>query len=149
MQTYEEHFILNFCIEYKTFFEVRYYPGNWIQLDMRSYHAKFSPLVQKNFVWILRLRYRFSGITENDLKRVTTKLRDVQAVLLNMFSAQTILIGHSLESDFLALKVRKDDLQERQLTGVQTVITWVICALVWSAIGWGVLGGQNVKQKII
>eukprot|EP00057_Strongylocentrotus_purpuratus_P019768 XP_011674242.1 PREDICTED: putative exonuclease GOR-like protein [Strongylocentrotus purpuratus] len=48
---------------------------------------------------------RFSGITENDLKRVTTKLRDVQAVLLNMFSAQTILIGHSLESDFLSLKL--------------------------------------------
>ncbi|XP_063962751.1 RNA exonuclease 1 homolog [Lytechinus pictus] len=48
---------------------------------------------------------RFSGITEDDLKHVRTKLRDVQAVLLNMFSAQTILIGHSLESDFLALKL--------------------------------------------
>lgn len=32
-------------------------------------------------------------------------LRDVQAVLLSMFSADTILIGHSLESDLLALKV--------------------------------------------
>ncbi|XP_072172640.1 uncharacterized protein [Diadema setosum] len=48
---------------------------------------------------------RFSGITENDLKPVTTKLRGVQAVLLNLFSAHTILIGHSLESDLLALKL--------------------------------------------
>ncbi|XP_071509273.1 uncharacterized protein [Diadema antillarum] len=48
---------------------------------------------------------RFSGITEDDLKHVTTKLRGVQAVLLNLFSAHTILIGHSLESDLLALKL--------------------------------------------
>lgn len=48
---------------------------------------------------------RFSGVTEEDLENVTISLRDVQAVLLNMFSAETILIGHSLESDLLALKV--------------------------------------------
>nr|KAF6349930.1 RNA exonuclease 1-like protein [Myotis myotis] len=47
-----------------------------------------------------------------ELTRVTVvdtdtsiSLRDVQAVLLSMFSADTILIGHSLESDLLALKV--------------------------------------------
>ncbi len=49
--------------------------------------------------------YRFSGITEDDLKSVDTKLHNVQAVLLNMFSSDTILIGHSLESDMLSLKV--------------------------------------------
>lgn len=48
---------------------------------------------------------RFSGVTEEDLENVTISLRDVQAVLLSMFSAETILIGHSLESDLLALKV--------------------------------------------
>ncbi|XP_077869979.1 uncharacterized protein LOC100372740 [Saccoglossus kowalevskii] len=48
---------------------------------------------------------RFSGITEEDLESVDTVLQDVQAVLLNKFSADTILIGHSLESDLLALKM--------------------------------------------
>ncbi|KAM4855635.1 RNA exonuclease 1 homolog [Urocitellus parryii] len=48
---------------------------------------------------------RFSGVTEADLADTSITLRDVQAVLLSMFSADTILIGHSLESDLLALKV--------------------------------------------
>lgn len=44
-------------------------------------------------------------MTEADLENTSITLRDVQAVLLNMFSADTILIGHSLESDLFALKV--------------------------------------------
>lgn len=44
-------------------------------------------------------------MTEADLVDTSVTLRDVQAVLLSMFSADTILIGHSLESDLLALKV--------------------------------------------
>ncbi|XP_058870872.1 RNA exonuclease 1 homolog isoform X1 [Acipenser ruthenus] len=48
---------------------------------------------------------RFSGVTEEDLENTTITIRDVQAVLLSMFSADSILIGHSLESDLLALKL--------------------------------------------
>uniref|UniRef100_A0A8C6ME74 REX1, RNA exonuclease 1 homolog n=1 Tax=Nothobranchius furzeri TaxID=105023 RepID=A0A8C6ME74_NOTFU len=48
---------------------------------------------------------RFSGVTEEDLESATITLRDVQAVLLSMFRAESILIGHSLESDLLALKL--------------------------------------------
>uniref|UniRef100_A0A674A5N4 REX1, RNA exonuclease 1 homolog n=1 Tax=Salmo trutta TaxID=8032 RepID=A0A674A5N4_SALTR len=48
---------------------------------------------------------RFSGVTEEDLENASITLRDVQAVMLNMFSAESILIGHSLESDLFALKV--------------------------------------------
>nr|XP_014341551.1 PREDICTED: RNA exonuclease 1 homolog [Latimeria chalumnae] len=48
---------------------------------------------------------RFSGVTEEDLESATINIRDVQAVLLSMFSADTILIGHSLESDLFALKL--------------------------------------------
>ncbi|XP_073401707.1 RNA exonuclease 1 homolog isoform X2 [Dendrobates tinctorius] len=47
---------------------------------------------------------RFSGVTEEDLQNTTITLRDVQAVLLSMFSCDSILIGHSLESDLFALK---------------------------------------------
>lgn len=49
---------------------------------------------------------RFSGVTADDLENTTISLRDVQAVLLSMFSTDSILIGHSLESDLFALKVR-------------------------------------------
>ena len=48
---------------------------------------------------------RFSGITDEDLENVETSLVDVQAALLARFSAQTVLVGHSLESDLMALKI--------------------------------------------
>lgn len=35
-------------------------------------------------------------------------MRDIQAVLLSMFHAKTVLIGHSLDSDFKALKLIHD-----------------------------------------
>lgn len=42
------------------------------------------------------------------MKGVKTTLLDVQATLLTMFSENTILVGHSLESDFKALKLIHD-----------------------------------------
>ncbi|XP_003424434.1 RNA exonuclease 1 homolog [Nasonia vitripennis] len=54
---------------------------------------------------IIDYNTRFSGISELDMKSVTTSLQNVQATLLSMFSSKTILIGHSLESDFKALKL--------------------------------------------
>uniref|UniRef100_A0A8C6J0A5 Uncharacterized protein n=1 Tax=Melopsittacus undulatus TaxID=13146 RepID=A0A8C6J0A5_MELUD len=51
---------------------------------------------------------RLSGVKENDLKNTTTTLRAVQAVLLNLFSVDTILIGHNLENDFFVLKLIHD-----------------------------------------
>lgn len=49
--------------------------------------------------------FRFSGLTAQDFIGVNTTLPQVQQELLNLFSSETILVGHSLESDFKALKV--------------------------------------------
>ncbi|KAJ6789549.1 hypothetical protein PWT90_09907 [Aphanocladium album] len=48
---------------------------------------------------------RFSGITEEMLAPVTTTLADVQARLLDLLTPQTILVGHSLESDTKAMQL--------------------------------------------
>ncbi|XP_008568129.1 PREDICTED: RNA exonuclease 1 homolog isoform X2 [Galeopterus variegatus] len=49
---------------------------------------------------------RFSGVVEGDLRNTKTSIRDVQAVLLNLFSADTVLIGHNFEHSLYALKAR-------------------------------------------
>lgn len=49
---------------------------------------------------------RFSGVVEDDLKNTKTSIHDVQAILLNLFSADTVLIGHSFEYSLYALKVK-------------------------------------------
>nr|XP_025042549.1 RNA exonuclease 1 homolog [Pelodiscus sinensis] len=54
---------------------------------------------------IIDYNTRFSGVTEEDLKNTSSSIRDVQAILLNLFSDDTILIGHSLENDLFALKL--------------------------------------------
>jgi RNA exonuclease 1 len=48
---------------------------------------------------------RFSGITASMLLHVTTTLGDIQEEILELVSAETILVGHSVESDLIALKV--------------------------------------------
>jgi RNA exonuclease 1 len=49
---------------------------------------------------------RYSGITEEQLRDVKVTLADVQAHLVTLMDADTILVGHSLENDLRALKVR-------------------------------------------
>lgn len=65
-------------------------------------------LIFRIFIYFIFPIFSYSGISEESLKNVTRTIRDVQAVLLSMFHSKTILIGHSLDSDFKALKLVHD-----------------------------------------
>lgn len=49
---------------------------------------------------------RYSGITEDMLKDVETRITDIQTYLTSLISITDFLVGHSLESDLNALKMR-------------------------------------------
>ncbi|XP_041358809.1 RNA exonuclease 1 homolog [Gigantopelta aegis] len=72
-----------------------------VDSDQKSVYETF---IKPDFP-VIDYNTRFSGITEKDMNGVHTTLRDVQAVLLSLFTDRTILMGHSLESDLVAVKL--------------------------------------------
>lgn len=54
---------------------------------------------------IIDYNTRFSGITKEQMDRTSTSILQVQANILHLCNAKTILVGHSLESDMKALKI--------------------------------------------
>lgn len=64
------------------------------------YESKIKP-----FNPILDYKSKYSGITEESLRHCSKRLFEVQLDLLKIFDKDSILIGHSLESDLKALKI--------------------------------------------
>lgn len=54
---------------------------------------------------IVNYNTQYSGITAAMMKDVTTTLAEVQEEILGLVSAETILVGHSVENDLIALKL--------------------------------------------
>lgn len=54
---------------------------------------------------IIDYNTRFSGITKEQMDRTSTSILQVQANILHLCNSNTILVGHSLESDMKALKI--------------------------------------------
>ncbi|GFS33020.1 RNA exonuclease 1 homolog [Trichonephila inaurata madagascariensis] len=54
---------------------------------------------------ILDYNTAFSGVREEHLRNVTTTLEDVQKRLLQLLNKNSILIGHGVENDLLALNI--------------------------------------------
>jgi len=74
-------------------------------VDQSSGQTVFDRLVKPRKP-ILDYLTRFSGLTPQLLKDVTTSLEDVQRELTSLIDRDTILLGHSLESDLKVLKLR-------------------------------------------
>lgn len=56
-----------------------------------------TKVVDYNTIW--------SGISEKDLQGVTKTFEDLREDMLKLFSADTILVGHGLSSDLIAMKI--------------------------------------------
>ncbi|KIW23187.1 uncharacterized protein PV07_11407 [Cladophialophora immunda] len=71
---------------------------DWVGRTVVDRYVKPSLAIKNYFT-------EFSGITKKILENVTTTLEDVQKELLDILRQDTILLGHSLESDLNALKM--------------------------------------------
>ncbi|XP_067043980.1 uncharacterized protein [Acropora muricata] len=69
-----------------------------------SFNVLYDTLVKPSNQ-IIDYKTKYSGITEDMLKNVTTTLANVQKRLINLFPSDAILLGHSLENDLRALKL--------------------------------------------
>lgn len=68
------------------------------------FHTVMDCVVRPDHM-VLDCNTRFSGLTQAEVESAELRITDVQAKLLHLFDSDSILIGHSLESDLTALKL--------------------------------------------
>ncbi|XP_041452125.1 putative uncharacterized protein DDB_G0282129 isoform X4 [Drosophila obscura] len=97
------------------------YTGRGLDVTKVSLVALNGQLVYEHFVRpdcdIIDYNTRYSGITEQDLRSGDVKsLAEVQRDLLQLISADTILIGHALDNDLRALRIVHHTLIDTSIT---------------------------------
>lgn len=98
---------------------------------------------------------QWSGITEEMLRDVTTTLSDIQKELLEILTPQTILVGHSLNSDLNAIKITHPFLID---TGIlyphvkgppyKTALKWLASKFLKLDIQKGAKGHNSVEDAL-
>ncbi|XP_034655280.1 probable serine/threonine-protein kinase DDB_G0267686 isoform X2 [Drosophila subobscura] len=97
------------------------YTGRGLDVTKVSLVALNGQLVYEHFVRpdcdIIDYNTRYSGITEKDLRSGNVKtLAEVQRDLMQLISADTILIGHALDNDLRALRIVHHTLIDTSIT---------------------------------
>ena len=57
------------------------------------------------YLLFINFQLRWSGVTKADLEGVTKTFDEMRDDLLDLFSADTIMIGHGLNHDLISMKV--------------------------------------------
>ena len=70
-------------------------------LDFKGRSCLETPVMPRST--ILDYRTAYSGMTEDNLRGVSTTLEDVQKSLIKLVSVQDILVGHSIDNDLRCL----------------------------------------------
>ena len=78
----------------------------------------------------------FSGITADMLESVETTLEDVQREILEMVDASTLIVGHSLENDLLALRLFHANVIDTAILYPHNRGPPLKCSLKWLADKW-------------
>ncbi|KAL8692844.1 MAG: hypothetical protein Q9224_003877, partial [Gallowayella concinna] len=105
---------------------------------------------------IINYLTQYSGITPEKMQPITTTLSDIQKRLLDMLTPNTILIGHSLNSDLEALKLTHPFIVDTSLLyphprgpPMKSSLKWLAQKYIGREIqkGHGTLGHDSVEDS--
>ncbi|KAK4475148.1 hypothetical protein MN116_002233, partial [Schistosoma mekongi] len=96
------------CNVYALDCEMVYTTGGCELARITIVNSKYQPILDELVCPdnpVIDCNSRFSGLKLEDVEQAKYHITDIQAKLLHLFDSDTILVGHSLESDLIALKL--------------------------------------------
>ena len=103
---------------------------------LRHFHDYLTSLTATFGTQIVNYVTEFSGITADMLESVETTLEDVQREILEMVDASTLIVGHSLENDLLALRLFHANVIDTAILYPHNRGPPLKCSLKWLADKW-------------